>query len=467
MAKNISNMISSIIFLTFTIVILIVPMGLAPKWNGDIPQHRDQYEMITNAFLEGQVSFLYEPSQSLLDLDNPYDPVLRRQEKASTRWDHALYHDKYYMYFGVAPVITTFLPYHVIFGENLTTFHATQLYVGLYVIGVFLLFNLIRKKFFKKINYSMYLIMSMVLAMISTWVATSTPALYCTALTAALMFSIYAIYFYMKSVFDNTLSFNKKIIYATIASICGALIFASRPNIGIILILAIPLFITFIKENKITKKNIYKIIIIFIPYIIIGGLLMYYNYIRFDSVFEFGQTYQLTSVDQHQYSNIINNISINKIFEFINYNFFKYDDISDQFPFVLASGIFINFPILIIPYVLIFMKGFREFLKKHKILSLFIILLILPFLITIIESIASPYSLIRYRLDFSFIMIISTFIALFYIMSVNKKSYQYIVFVLLLITLITVVLLFFVPFDANFTDNYRKIIPAINKLLGL
>ncbi|MBO4245998.1 MAG: hypothetical protein J5892_04630 [Bacilli bacterium] len=467
MTKNIAYMIATIIFLTFSICITVIPMGLAPKWNGDIPQHRDQYEMITNAFLKGQLSFLYEPNPELLKLDNPYDPSARSEAGVSFRWDHALYHDKYYMYFGVAPVITTFLPYHLIFGENLTTFHATQLYVGLYVIGIFLLFNLICKKFFSKVNYIIYLISAMVFALISSWVAISTPALYCTALSAALMFSIYAIYFYMKSVFDNNLSFNKKIMYATVASFCGALIFASRPNIGIILIVAIPLFITFIKTNKITKKDIYKIVIIFMPYLIIGGLLMYYNYLRFDSVFEFGQTYQLTSADQHYYNNILNNLSINRINEFIRYNFLIYNGVSNKFPFVSISGIFINFPILIIPYVLIFTKDFQKFLKKHYLLSLFIILLILPFLITLLQSVASPYSLVRYRLDFSFIMVISTFIAIFYMINNDQKINTYLISIMLLITLIMVILLFFVPFDENFTAYFPKIIQAINKFFFL
>ena len=39
------------------------------------------------------------------------------------------------------------------------------------------------------------------------------------------------------------------------------------------------------------------------PYLVIGILLMLYNYLRFDSPFEFGQSYQLTITDQSKYGN--------------------------------------------------------------------------------------------------------------------------------------------------------------------
>lgn len=50
-----------------------------------------------------------------------------------------------------------------------------------------------------------------------------------------------------------------------------------------------------------SKKNITAIVVFAVPYVIIGLGLMYYNYIRFGSVAEFGAKYQLTVYDTSYY----------------------------------------------------------------------------------------------------------------------------------------------------------------------
>ena len=50
-----------------------------------------------------------------------------------------------------------------------------------------------------------------------------------------------------------------------------------------------------------SKKNIKEIIVFALPYLVIGIALMYYNYIRFGSITEFGARYQLTVYDTSYY----------------------------------------------------------------------------------------------------------------------------------------------------------------------
>ena len=51
-----------LIFFAAALIILscIVPMGLSPVYNGEAGEYRNQYEMITEAFLKGQLHFDYE-----------------------------------------------------------------------------------------------------------------------------------------------------------------------------------------------------------------------------------------------------------------------------------------------------------------------------------------------------------------------------------------------------------------------
>ncbi len=69
---------------------------------------------LVDAFEAGQVSLLREAEQPLLELENPYDWSQRLESGVDYAWDHLLYEGKYYSYYGIAPVVTLFLPYHLI-----------------------------------------------------------------------------------------------------------------------------------------------------------------------------------------------------------------------------------------------------------------------------------------------------------------------------------------------------------------
>ena len=449
-----------------TILLAVLPMSLSPSWNGEIPMHRNQYEEITKSFLKGKLSFDYEVNPKLLELDNPYDPELRVEKFVAFKWDHALYNGKYYMYFGVAPVIFTFLPYKVITGNDLTTYHATQLYIGLYIVGVFLLFNFLRKRVFKEDRFYLSLLVSSVFGLLSSWVCITQPALYCTAISAGLCFAMFAIYAFVKATYSD-FCLNKRILYYFIGGLCGALIFACRPPLGFInLILPVVIFI-FIKNNKLSKKELLKLLYIITPYISVAILLMTYNYLRFDSPFEFGQTYQLTSYDQHLYSSFLGNFNLKKVFSDLCANLFYFAPLTKTFPYIGISGVFINFPILLYPYVMMMFKDYRSKLKENKLFWFNIALLCLPIIISIIDSIFSPVRTYRYYLDLYFIMIISSYIAIMISKQLfNKKTINIFITIVMIITFITVVLLIFIPNDNNFAEYYKNLLPKIDGIIS-
>ncbi len=66
-----------LITVAVTVLFFTIPMGLCPIWNGEIPAHRNQYEEITESFLQGQLHFLYAPPEELSQMANPYDPYYK------------------------------------------------------------------------------------------------------------------------------------------------------------------------------------------------------------------------------------------------------------------------------------------------------------------------------------------------------------------------------------------------------
>ena len=251
--------------IVLTCLIAILPMGLSPEWNGENIYHRNQYELLADAILDGHIYIDYQDiDEKLLEMDNPYDPVARVELGVKYHWDHAFYKGKYYVYFGIAPVIFTFLPYKIITGTSLTTYHSTQIFSALFIIGVFALFYRIYKYFDCKIRFGVYLLSSSALSLLSLWTCVDKTALYCTAIASGLCMAVWSIYFYFKAVYGDY-SLKRAIIYATIGGLFGALTFACRPPIGFVNILAIPFLITFLHKYGINKKVIMHVLIVLIP----------------------------------------------------------------------------------------------------------------------------------------------------------------------------------------------------------
>ena len=450
------NKIFLSIVILAVILVSVLPMGLSPVWNGKIPKHRNQYEKMADAILAGHLYLDYEVDEKLLKMGNPYDPDARKELRVDYHFDHAFYKGKYYMYFGVAPVFLTFIPYKLITGHSLTTYHATQIYVGTFIIGVFALFYLICKLFYKNFKFYQYLICAAVFSLLCIWYAVGAPALYCTAITAGLCLAIWSIYFFVKAVYDDV-SENKSILFAFLGSLFGALTFACRPPIGLINILVIPLLITYLKKHKLNKKLFGKLVLAALPYLIVAALLMLYNYARFDNPLEFGQTYQLTIADQHNYGSIFKNIDLGNLFKNVIIYFLDVNRPLKNFPYINYGGIILNFPILVFPYIMIYNENFRKRIKEKNMWSFYLCLLILPILIIIIDSLFSPIPLERYRMDVYYIMVISTFISICNcdIDFGKSKAYKIILIILLALTLVKIILLFLVPNDGNFVSYYQ------------
>jgi hypothetical protein len=70
-------------------------------------QPESYYELLTAGFRAGHLSVKLEPHPALLALPNPYDPVANAPYRVH---DMTFYHGKYYLYFGVTPVLLFFWP---------------------------------------------------------------------------------------------------------------------------------------------------------------------------------------------------------------------------------------------------------------------------------------------------------------------------------------------------------------------
>ena len=451
-----------------TICACILPMDSFPLWNGEIPGHRNQYELMAENILAGRLHFEYGDEDQLAQLQNPYDPNERKESGVRYHWDHAFYNGTYYMYFGVVPVFLLFLPYRILTGSSLTTYHATQVFAAVFVAGMFALFYLLTKLFFKKMRYSTYLTLSAALSVMSVWYSSAEPALYCTAITAAIALEIWSLYFFIKAVWGEQRE-NRQILYAAIGAMLGALVFGCRPPIALANVLVIPMLAVFLRQRKFTAAVFGKLVLAALPYAVVAVALMLYNYARFENPFEFGQAYQITVADQSQYGIALNAATLKRILQETGKNLFGYGKSSAQFPFLNFGGAFINFPILLLTAGILRPASLRD-LRQKKLSGLMIGLLVTVLIITAMDILWTPYLLERYRMDIYFLLGIACFISVGSWANTAAPRQQTIlntvILVLGIITLISSFLFFMRTTSVYYPDTVRKIGQMVMAWLG-
>lgn len=106
---------------------------------------------LVDAFENKQVHLLEEPSAELNALENPYDRNARESSDAYVLWDHVYYNHHYYSYYGIAPVVLLFLPYHLITGYYFSSTVAVLLFSWIGMAGLSMVFFAFLKKWSPKL----------------------------------------------------------------------------------------------------------------------------------------------------------------------------------------------------------------------------------------------------------------------------------------------------------------------------
>ena len=276
-------------FMAFTAVEFDYEPGSAGQYN----------HYLIDALLDGRVNLDLPTSEEYAALDRPYD---RGQFELygieylgdKVHWDTVFFNGKWYSYFGIVPAVLLFLPFTAITGQYLP-YSVACLVMGFLAI-VFLLF--IWRWFFKrnlsKASYATYLMSSLALAMCSF-----IPFLlhrsffYETVNLGGLMFCAAGLLLLLK--YQDS---QRKLMLAA-SCLCFALAVGCRPVLLFSSAL-VPLFLwPEVKQRWTESKGKFLgwLMAIVIPYIIVAISLMWYNYARFGSVFDFGSTYQVTGLN--------------------------------------------------------------------------------------------------------------------------------------------------------------------------
>lgn len=443
------------VIIILLIMMCVAPMAVNPSMIGIRASHKDQYERLAESFVEGHIDLQYgywDPK--LFQLENPYDYDERMGEGVYCQWDHAFYDSHYYMYFGVVPVLVLFLPFRMLFGVRFLTFMGTAVFTALFIIGMFKLFELIKQNIFPDIPEKTRLLMATAFSLAGIWYALDCPTIYCVAITSGLCMVIWSTYFFVKAVWASSGEANA-MRAAFLGSLFGALSFGCRPTIALANLLAVPMFVVFLKKSTMSLRFLRRLVFVVSPYVVFGIGLMMYNYVRFGTPFEFGQAYQLTIADQTAYGNMLDNINWSIIVSSLKENYFDWKGLCWNFPYVQFSGAFINFPVFALPVIAIFIPGIRKKLKERQLLGLTFLLLVMPVVITVLDAIWVPWLTERYRMDFYWMMGVTVVLVVgAWLAFVNEDKRQVLcscINGLCIYTMLTCVVLYAIPYEDNIT----------------
>jgi hypothetical protein len=303
------------------------------------------YVDLADAFLQGRLSLIAEPSQALMSLPDPYDPL---QNTGLRLHDASLYKGRYYLYFGPTPALMAFIPWKLLTGKPMPHNIAGAIFaaVGL-IVSILLMLLIVRGAKFRG-SFLTRLIGIVMLGICNMVLLTLRRSyIYEVSSLSAYAFSMLSLFFiYSFLLFDH-----RKKIHLLISSLCYGLAIASRFSYvyGVVIFL-IPLW-CFLDHQKVFSRSNFRKTAVFLitvgmPLTVCIGLLLLYNYLRFGNFLEFGQRYQLTILRPLSYPFFsIQNFWINN-YQYLIPGVF----INGSFPFFYGQSVIIPKYITIPPY---------------------------------------------------------------------------------------------------------------------
>lgn len=248
--------------------------------------------MQTEAIVHGQIKLLEEPSEELKNMDNPYDYIKRDDEGIPYLYDVAYYNGNYYNYFGIAPVLTSILPFRLMTAGYLQCYIFNMLYLCIAIFALYFLYRKLIKRYVENISLCNFYFGFFAILFASNILTLLRGAKYDIVVSSGIAFILVSLNLAI-SIYESK---KFKIPKLILLGITTAFIVLSKPNL-IIYYLIILFFVLCSMKNLSKKEKLIDAIFIVVPLGAFAIFQMILNYVRFDNIFDFGAMYQLTGLN--------------------------------------------------------------------------------------------------------------------------------------------------------------------------
>ena len=444
------SILFSFIIILLLVLIFSTHFGFIPgsnnelRWSPSIHGYHGINHRMAEALLMGQLHLDIEPHENLLNAMQPYSLTYRLEQglHGYAPWDHVFFNGRFYSYFGIVPVLILFLPYYVLVGSHISATTATFIFSVIGVIGLYLLWKELTKKYLDNIPYSLYLA-----GLVGTLFGSNLMLLvvrahqYETAIASGFMFSVWGLLLIFRATKDD--SYDKiETKFLFWGGLFMALAVGCRPTMLLVsLIVPVILFPTLrsylpinqiINDARIRKNLCKNVIVLAIPYLFVGVGLAWYNFARFGSIMEFGANYQLTAenVAVVTQSGLLGNLR--RAFDGVISLLFASFTIRPRFPFVFTTysvGLFtghmprqatIGAFMLPMTWFLFVILLIRKNDNIKRALHVIVSMVITSFLILTISAVMIGI-LSRYAADFFWLIVIPSLLCMGFLYQEAKK----------------------------------------------
>ena len=248
------------------------------------------YNHMSEGFRHGHLYIQETPSAALLAKPNPFDS----SNFSLWFWDASLYKGRYYLYWGPVPALLLLLfkgiaRYHGTIIDQWPTllFMLGRLYAGAAIL--LRLSHYVRTKmpaWFVGLSILIFGLAS------PTPFIVARPHIYEACLAAGQCFLFWGLY----SALCGIINANRRVVLYLLAGILWALAIGSRVTslIPVPLMVLTTLLFTWLRSDRAIRPVLRPMLAISVPVALAIGGYALYNYLRFESVFEFGLKYQVT-----------------------------------------------------------------------------------------------------------------------------------------------------------------------------
>lgn len=416
--------------ITFFVILLqtalfIWTVFLNPAFREVQWEHHSQYHELAVALSKGQTYLEEMPPAVLQTMENPYDFVMRNKVLEavgeSCKWDTAYYNGKYYVYFGIVPALIFYLPWYLITGTQFPTWLGIFVTGIVFILAVFRLASLLVRKYFPKgVPYPGWLLG--ILLMINgcgALMIMRRPDFYSLPILMGVTLSVLGIGCWISSVGENEVSPGELVL----GCFFMALVAGCRPQLLLGSFLIFPIYweAVFQKRLLFSRKSKGRTALAFAAYGVVAVFLMYYNFRRFGSPFDFGANYNLTTNDMTR-----RGVELARLpYAFFTY-LFQLPNLSVRFPYLqqvsrwssymgktISEGTFGGFfAVNLMPAAAIWMLWKKNWFPKRSVHALAVLSAALGGLIVCVDAEAAGV-LLRYFSDFGWLFYLAALIAWF------------------------------------------------------
>ncbi len=417
-----------------------------PKW-----LHHHQYARIARSLAEGKTWIDTEEQRDLLErlgeLENPYSHSARRNAFRNSGidvpWDTAYYNGHLYVYFGVVPVLLAYLPWYLLTGHDLSTVWAAVCFGAMALIAAFVFLRALIRRYFPGTSFPAYVLLSLLLGNCTGVLCYAVnPCFYVVPVHLSLALVLFALALWLSAAdrwaaaldgspapakedccFRPVSSAGRKGavgLRIAVGAFLAALTAGCRPQFLVFSALALPIFWPLVRREPRRGRTAGRILVFCLPYLAVALPLMYYNFIRFGSPFDFGANYNLTTNDMTHRGFRLSRLP-DGLFAYL----FCPPGFGLRFPYVqeaawepvylgrtirepMFGGVFLTFPFL---WALLGTRKAWPALREKKLRGLFLLPLLLALLVVVADTEMAGI-LWRYTADFLPLLFLSASLVL-------------------------------------------------------